>query len=879
MSKVYTKIELENEITKAQTSALTEEKQYAKDNYKYFYDKIHNESKELPYPYIKKFTVASSAGVDLQTLQYMKECNMPHWEEIDRLAKYYNDLSLYKGHIFLSNNEHYFFTENKELKTHPMDKKGNVHLVNVDDKKYNEYRSAWNFPKDNDKVVYSRNVTIKNKEAVNIDVKLDKSSELFSNITDSYLKNVLIRGKNSGELHSIIQTIQKKQDNIRLHPAKRSFILQGCAGSGKTMVLLHRLRYLLYNDDIKSYEYYFLVPSTVFKDFIQDIAKDFNISINNILSHKSYYQLLHGLKPEENDTNELVFPAQYLNRVYSKEFIQECYGELFIEMKTQLNLLIELSEETLSDLMDKYKNNLENTLKVTERNYVEFFKDCAKKILNHIPIESYETDCINSYIENYNELLSKAKSEYDKSSKANEEITISPDDERILSNAALKSLKNEIEKEEILVKKAFIFTVKSHKAKLEKLQETYNEIYQSVLSEIINEERVLREEQLKKSSLLFDDTTLDEAEEIFSLLSFKKDSFMSAYLNSKNELENIEETFYDKYNTEIDILNSLIKDSSVIDSNANEFISKLKPSCDYLIKMMQAGNELVAKLNISTQNRHERFGMFTVISEEQKQAYLNQTLFEICKRKIRNEFDIKLSKHYKHYWYLSLYFRYLTRDNLPNRKKYIYIDEAQDLSVSELELINKINSCAGDFDFVINDIYAPFINLFGDTSQTITEHGIKSWDQVDFISDIFTLDENFRNTNQIIRFCNEKLPFKMQEIGVDMDDVTVYPDIKTQIDSTIVGSELTYIVKDEFSYDNLCHYLRERHIKPTGGTIKIFTVKEVKGLEFKEVFVIDKGMTHNEKYIAYTRALVKLNVIKDMPFTLEKESYILEDEE
>lgn len=53
--------------------------------------------------------------------------------------------------------------------------------------------------------------------------------------------------------------------------------------------------------------------------------------------------------------------------------------------------------------------------------------------------------------------------------------------------------------------------------------------------------------------------------------------------------------------------------------------------------------------------------------------------------------------------------------------------------------------------------------------------------------------------------------------------------------------------------------------------------RAVKGLEFKEVFVFDSNMTNNEKYIAYTRALVKLNVIKDLPtLTDRNESHIMQ---
>ena len=57
------------------------------------------------------------------------------------------------------------------------------------------------------------------------------------------------------------------------------------------------------------------------------------------------------------------------------------------------------------------------------------------------------------------------------------------------------------------------------------------------------------------------------------------------------------------------------------------------------------------------------------------------------------------------------------------------------------------------------------------------------------------------------------------------------------------------------------------------------TVKTVKGLEFKEVFVLTRGMTNNEKYISYTRALAKLNVINYLPIMFERDTSILVSDE
>ena len=51
----------------------------------------------------------------------------------------------------------------------------------------------------------------------------------------------------------------------------------------------------------------------------------------------------------------------------------------------------------------------------------------------------------------------------------------------------------------------------------------------------------------------------------------------------------------------------------------------------------------------------------------------------------------------------------------------------------------------------------------------VTLHGIKDWQEIDIIPTIHILDENFRNTNQVIDYCCEKLNINMKTIGVDLD--------------------------------------------------------------------------------------------------------------
>ena len=55
------------------------------------------------------------------------------------------------------------------------------------------------------------------------------------------------------------------------------------------------------------------------------------------------------------------------------------------------------------------------------------------------------------------------------------------------------------------------------------------------------------------------------------------------------------------------------------------------------------------------------------------------------------------------------------------------------------------------------------------------------------------------------------------------------------------------------------------------GKIAVVYVDEVKGVEFDRVFVVPDGMNKNEQYIAYTRALTDLIIVKDDSLRLIRE--------
>ena len=65
-------------------------------------------------------------------------------------------------------------------------------------------------------------------------------------IADPHLMKILESGRKTKRVHDIIQSIQTNQYRIITSDFREPFILIGCAGSGKTMILYHRLRYMIH---------------------------------------------------------------------------------------------------------------------------------------------------------------------------------------------------------------------------------------------------------------------------------------------------------------------------------------------------------------------------------------------------------------------------------------------------------------------------------------------------------------------------------------------------------------------------------------------------------------------------------------------------------
>lgn len=191
-------------------------------------------------------------------------------------------------------------------------------------------------------------------------------------------------------------------------------------------------------------------------------------------------------------------------------------------------------------------------------------------------------------------------------------------------------------------------------------------------------------------------------------------------------------------------------------------------------------------------------------------------------------------------------------DRLSPVYSYVFVDEGQDVSACEYDLLRKINPKAS-------------FNVFGDVAQNVTAwRGIKDW-KADFSDfEVYELNQNYRNTNQIVSFVANGLGIDMQSIGYDGPEVVKIPQrgISAFFKNKKGLKAVICAASEKINYMRKTYNDIHAKGKVSRSKINVMSVYESKGLEFTSVVVVTKGMTESEKYIAYTRALKELAVIE-----------------
>lgn len=224
------------------------------------------------------------------------------------------------------------------------------------------------------------------------------------NVTDVFLLKVLEQKKGRNEFSDIIRTIQSNQNLIIRNDLIKNMVVQGVAGSGKTVVLLHRISYILYNySNIDKSKIIFITPSKLFASKLIEINR--SLSLNNItmITMEEYYlnkvkKYLPSIKIKliERDYN---LNEDLLNEVYSDSFSNTI--DTFIKEYINIDLPIDYTNPYKSllefnrILQKKLDNDSWDTIE--ERDLIKVKIDEIKKYLKRDNIKKI-TDNIYKYL-------------------------------------------------------------------------------------------------------------------------------------------------------------------------------------------------------------------------------------------------------------------------------------------------------------------------------------------------------------------------------------------------------------------------------------------------------------------------------------------------
>ena len=587
-------------------------------------------------------------------------------------------------------------------------------------------------------------------------------------IFDPFLKEILKEKKEQSEISDIIETIQEKQYVIITKPERDSFVVQGCAGSGKTMILLHRLSFLMYNNEkLTPRDVLVITPSDSFNAFIDELSAVLELEKVKTYTIDEYF--LQLLKNEGVDIaakiNLKEMPPAYAAYIYSDRFMQDArkkLGKIYDGIAGMF-----LSEEcrgAVADVAAGLRAQIEE---------FSFIRNASVRVRRAV----------------LGEIKEKAEG-------------------GLYYTKPFRDLMNEVTAAE----EFFSVTLAGEKIK------NQGYFYGRILALYRAGTHIVKWHGRVAEGALSD---LDSLKEVIE----REIADLKRYKIHKNG----EET--ETYAERIERRRELLAEADKIAGR----IRRIEELFAAFLEFFEAlrGNEY-----------------FTKIGKCGTHLELARLFYKDIVRSAKNRYRVGKGLFKSDAYVLCLILSLLGRQLEP-RFGMVFVDEGQDISANEYELLKNINPDAA-------------FNVYGDLGQNITSfRGLRDWGILP--GTVYELDRNYRNTNQIVEFVAETLGFDMLPVGFDgppvqrigVRGVSGFFRDKKGLKAVIVSE------KNRAKYARKSYNVLAETGKISKKKINYMTVYESKGLEFTCVAVADAGMTKNEKYIAYTRALKELAIIEE----------------
>lgn len=664
---------------------------------------------------------------------------------------------------------------------------------------------------------------------------------------DELLEQKLHDNRSDPKLQNIIATLQREQFAIIASDSDASFAVQGCAGSGKSQCLLHRLFYLRDELSDDGWEHVLLItPTKLFRLFSADLMHRYNISnVANCSISELYRTLL------------LRYDSRFRNRQYHFELSEEYLSDEYLQ-KVYSEETIKTIEAKISQSIQGYIATACQTLGISVPETVT-----AKTVQYLLEKLDKEISVANS---KENSLLQD--SEYDQQRKAYQEL------QKRMTHLQ-KSLDKQISEAESI--DANEHTLLACREKSEQAQKELAEWKRQREQKVRNTKADLQVLHEWIESGQFDpDVPFLYAQQLYFLKSitsgegYRADEEYLTFLQKKVE----------------DATQELVKitDGKTTEQTLTQYKKRREAVEVRKTKSMDDINELTRQIDISSEWLRQRAQELE--GEQSRQAFLKSemerskyvlgrlesTVFEqeiwnallpLKERYHVRTLDVEKldEKHQREtrilyksdlLFYLKIYTTLHMEAKLPEYNLFC-IDEGQDLHKA-------------DYDFLHQLYPKARFNIFGDTHQVLhTACGVKNWTNDTGIKKIYYLDCNYRNPAAIADFCNKEFESKMKYLGKPRPER--YPTLisgSSQLPQVFRNRKTVFIVRDYEAFRKFCNlsgksetyfeYLDTTAEKATGEKPACYSVFAAKGLEFSTVCVYPERMTTNQKVVSCTRA-------------------------
>ncbi|MGN0823212.1 MAG: UvrD-helicase domain-containing protein [Candidatus Gallimonas sp.] len=617
----------------------------------------------------------------------------------------------------------------------------------------------------NGKLLEFRNEYLSVKDYLSAEEIAGRDEEI---LFDPFLRQIIKSRKDDTQIRDIIQTIQEKQFEIITLPERESFVLQGCAGSGKTMILLHRLSYLMYNNEsLRPRDVLVVTPSDSFNAFIDELSAVLELQRVRTVTLQNYF--LQVLKNEGVDLGGKIVPERengaYLSYLYSDKFVKD-------------------EEKQIAKLYDGVRGMFagEECREVATR----IRDDCRRKRERFDRVK-------NASLRIRRAVLGEMKENGEGGFYFTKPF-------RTLMSAVAQA-------EDFLC-----FVLEERERTPDYFFRQFAEFYRCLQAIARHADEIMEQarEDLRK-------LTATVAEEIADLRRYRRKIGTEEVLTYADRIERRQEL-----TAEAERISGFIADME----GGNELIRELyeimraSKTCVHAGKCESAVDVARWLYRETVKKQKEKYGMKGVYPSDG---------YALCR--VLASAGRKLSPRYG----------------------YVFVDEGQDISPCEYALLKEIHSDAA-------------FNVFGDLKQNVTPYrDVKQWNRALPDATVYELDQNYRNTNEIVEYVSRIIDADMKPIGFHGEPVREIP--PRGVTAFFRGKQGLRAIIAREEYLPLFEKRGYRRLSTDGTVsktqINVMTVYESKGLEFSAVAVYDKDMTEHEKYIACTRALRDLAVITE----------------